>query len=95
MEKGEYVLVVIINYTDSADSVDTLEGVTAELYRAPYLPGSESNNMSWQAETSLMHSQADDIGNIVFKAVPVGEYVLIVHVPESDLIVEDLTLEEE
>jgi len=51
--------------------------------------------MSWQAETPLMRSQADDIGNIVFKAVPVGEYVLIVHVPESDLIVEDLTLEEE
>lgn len=92
VEKGEYVLMVIISYTDSADSVDTLEGVTAELYRAPYLPGSESNDMSWQAETHLMRSQVDDIGNIVFRAVPVGEYVLIVHVPESDLIIEDLTI---
>jgi hypothetical protein len=48
--------------------------------------------MSWQAETPLMRSQVDDIGNIVFRAVPVGAYVLIVHVPESDLIIEDLTI---
>jgi hypothetical protein len=95
MEKGEYVLIVIISYTDSADSVDTLEGAKAELYRAPYLPGNESNDMSWQAETPLMRSQVDEIGNIVFNAVPVGEYVLIVHVPESDLIIEDLTIGEE
>ena len=95
VRKGEYVLMVIISYTDSADSVDTLEGVAAELYPTSYPSGSESNDMSWQAETPLMRSQVDEIGNIVFRAVPVGEYVLIVHVPESDLIIEDLTIGEE
>jgi hypothetical protein len=93
VEQGEYILMVIISYVDSAESVDSLEGVAAELYRAPYPPGSEGNDMSWQAETPLMRSQVDDIGNIVFKAVPVGEYVLIVHVPESDMIIEELTIE--
>jgi hypothetical protein len=35
----------------------------------------------------------DDLGNIVFKPVPAGEYVMIVHLPGRELVVEGLTIE--
>ncbi len=96
-EKGEYILMVIVTHTDSAESVDTLEGIAAELYRTPepQVPGSKSSDMSWQAETPLLRSQVDAMGNIVFRAVPVGEYVLIVHLADRELIIEELTIEQE
>jgi hypothetical protein len=89
-------LIVLVTHTDSVEGVGTIEGLAAELYRRPepQASGTESSGLSCQAEIPLLRSQVDDIGNIVFRAVPEGEYVLIVHVPESDLIIEELTIEQ-
>lgn len=93
--KGEHILMVIV--TDTAESVDTLEGAAAELYQADvvHVPGSKSNDLSWQAKTPFLSSQVDDIGNIVFSTVPVGEYVLVIHLADRELIIEELTIEQE
>jgi hypothetical protein len=93
-EKGEHILIIIPTFTDSTQSVDTLEGALADLYRVsePHVPGGKSNDMILQAGVPLLRSQVDEIGTITFQAVPAGEYVLIVHVPESDLIIEELII---
>ena len=96
-EMGEYILMDIVIPTDSEESEDTLEGIAAELYciPEPQMAVSKSSDMSWQAEKPLLRSQVDDNGNILFRAVPVGEYVLVVHLADRELIIEELSIEQE
>ncbi len=82
---GEYMLLGII--TDPTESIEAFEGMAAELY--PARGGKDSS----RAEKPLLREQVDDLGNIVFSAVPVGEYVMIVHLPEREMIIEGLTIE--
>jgi len=82
---GAYMLLGII--TDPTESIEAFEGMAAELY--PARGGKDSN----RAEKSLLREQVDDLGNIVFSAVPVGEYVMIVHLPSREMVIEGLTIE--
>jgi hypothetical protein len=87
---GEYILLGIITSTDSEERVDAFEGVKAELYLAP---GPLANEGDSESEKPLLTAQVDDLGNIVFKPVPIGEYVMIMHLPDQELIIEGLTIE--
>jgi hypothetical protein len=88
--RGDLVLLGILTSADVDESIETLTGVPAELYAAPW-PG---EGFSRQAEyPPLQHSQVDDMGNIVFKSVPVGEYFMVIHLPGREMIVEGLTIE--
>ena len=86
---GEYMLLGIM--TDPTKSVEAFEGITAELYRAP---GPIATDGAEAGAIPLQSTQVDDLGNIVFSAVPVGTYVMIVHLPERELIIEDVTIED-
>jgi hypothetical protein len=35
----------------------------------------------------------EDLGNIMFTAVPVGQYVLVIHLPGCELVFEELSIE--
>src|SRR5258708_17554941 len=85
---GEPMLLGILTSTDPAESVDALEGVPAELYNAP-LP---VNGDEPSAEP-LLRTQADDLGNIVFKPGSPGAYALITHLPNREMIIDGLTIE--
>lgn len=88
--RGDIVLLGILTSADADESVEALTGVAAELYAAPW-PG---ETFSGQVECPpLQHSQVDDLGNIVFKSVPVGEYFMVIHLPGREMIVEGLTIE--
>jgi hypothetical protein len=88
--RGDLVLLGILTSADADESIETLTGVPAELYAAPW-PG---ETFSGQVEyPPLLHSQVDDMGNIVFKSVPVGEYFMVIHLPDREMIVEGLTIE--
>jgi anti-sigma factor RsiW len=88
--RDELVLLGILTSTDADEDVEELTGVPAELYAAPW-PG---ENFCGQAEyPPLQHSQVDDMGNIVFKSVPIGEYFMVIHLPGREMIVEGLTIE--
>lgn len=88
--RGDLVLLGILTSADADESVEMLTGVLAELYAAPW-PG---ESFSGQAEyPPLQHSQVDDMGNIVFKSVPVGEYFMVIHLPGREMIAEGLTIE--
>ena len=93
---GEFMLLGILTSTDPAESVEALERVVAELYPAPGPVQHTSTNGDSSKKavvTPLLSTQVDDLGNIVFRPVPAGEYVMIVHLPGRELVVEGLTIE--
>ncbi len=85
---GEPMLLGILTSTDPTESVDALEGVPAELYNAPLnVDGDEPS------AAPLLHTQVDDLGNIVFKPVSPGAYVLIIYLPNREMVIDGLTIE--
>jgi hypothetical protein len=91
----EYALLVIITSIHSAETANAFAGLAAELYCAPdpiALSG-EGDKEDKLAETPLVYAEIDDIGNIVFSSVPAGKYILVVHLPERELVIEDLIIE--
>jgi len=82
---GAYMLLGII--TDPTQNIEAFKGVPAELFPAAW--GKNDNKV----EKPLLREQVDELGNLVFSAVPVGEYVMIVHLPGRDMIIEELSIE--
>ncbi|TMC86783.1 MAG: hypothetical protein E6J22_18530 [Chloroflexi bacterium] len=92
---GDYALLVIITSIHSAETANAFAGMAAELYSAPdpIASGDEGDKEDKQAETPLVCAEIDDVGNVVFSGVPAGKYILVVHLPERELVIEDLTIE--
>lgn len=86
---------VIITSIHSAETANAFAGMAAELYSAPdpIAHSGEGDKEDKQAETPLVYAEIDDIGNIVFSSVPAGKYILVVHLPERELVIEDLIIE--
>src|SRR5216683_7487167 len=82
---GEYLLIGSI--TDLAESIEAFAGSMAGLY--PAVDGKDIN----RAEKPLLREQVDDLGNIVFGRVPVGEYIMIVLLPDRELIIEGVNIQ--
>ncbi len=87
---GEHMLLGILTSVDPAESVEAFEGVPAELYTAPW-PAAVNGDKP--AAAPLLRTQVDDLGNIVFKPVPAGEYVMVIYLPNRELVIEGLTIE--
>ena len=88
--KGEHMLLGILTSIDPTEGVDTLQGVPAELYVAPWpLP----TNGDKPRALPFLRTEVDDLGNIVFKPVPAGEYVMVIYLPKRELIIEGLAIE--
>jgi hypothetical protein len=93
---GDYILLGILTSNDPSENVEALDGVAAELYISPGpLVESSANGTREKARevTPLLNTFVDDLGNIVFKPVPAGAYVMIVHLPGRELVIEDLAIE--
>ncbi len=92
---GEYTLLAIITSLYSAETANDFVGIAAELYAAPdaIALSREDDKEDERAETPLVCAEIDDIGNVVFSGVPAGKYILVVHLPERELVIEDLTIE--
>jgi hypothetical protein len=88
--KGEIILLGLFSSVNAEESVEDLEGVPVELHHIS-TPGVEQDKP--RQETLLMCTSIDDLGNIVFKSVPPGEYVLVVHMADSELVIKGLTIE--
>lgn len=84
----EHMLLGILTSTDLAENVDALEGVPAELYAAPL-----DVNGDKPTTAPLLRTQVDDLGDIVFKPVPPGEYSLIIYLPNREMVIDGLTIE--
>src|SRR5258708_14265104 len=64
---GEHMLLGILTSSDSAEDVDALEGVLAELHKAP-LP--VASNGTIPKTQPFLQTRVHHMGNIVFKPVP-------------------------
>ena len=84
------MLLGILTSSDAAEDVDALEGVLAELYHAP-LPVASNGTMP--KALPLLQTRVDDLGNIVFKPVPAGNYVMVISLPGREMIIDGLTIE--
>jgi len=71
----------------SPEQLQTLEGVGADLYHAPL-----SNTNEGEQQQPIMSTTVDDVGNFVFTAVSPGNYIVIIHLPDTELIVEGLSI---
>jgi len=88
---GAYMLLGILTSADASESVDAFEGIPAYLYATP---GPFAQDGDLNAEQPFRDTQVDDLGNIVFSDVPTGEYVMIVHLPDRELVIDGLTIED-
>lgn len=87
---GEHMLLGILTSNDPSEDVEALEGIEAELYTAPL---HFTGNGHGPRQTPFLLTQVDDMGNIVFKPVPQGEYVMILRLPGREVIIEGLSVE--
>ena len=83
---GEYLLLGILTSVNDADSVDAFEGSPADLYSI--------SDESDKVQTPIRTAAVDDLGNLVFNAVPTGQFTLIIHLPECEVVIEDITIEQ-
>jgi hypothetical protein len=87
---GEHMLLGILTSIDPAESVDALEGVPAELYIAPWPLAANGDK---PGTLPFLRTEVDDLGHLVFKPVPAGEYVMIIYLPNREVIIQDLSIE--
>mgnify|MGYP007135458732 CR=1 FL=1 len=87
---GDQLLLGILTSADSAESVDMFEGARAELYAGSLLANFEQP----PSQEPIRQTQVDDLGNLVFNAVPNGDYVLVIHLPDQDVVFEQITIEQ-
>lgn len=85
---GETILLGLFTSDDLDEALEEQEGVLVDLYSARDFPVAQNAN-----PMPVMSAKIDDLGNVVFKAVPFGEYVMLVHLPEREIVIEGLNIQ--
>lgn len=88
---GETMLLGLFTSTDTRQNTEAFEGCAVDLYPHPVAEQAMQNG---QATTPLLTTKVDDLGNIVFKAVPIGIYSLLVHLPDIEITIEGINVEQ-
>lgn len=89
---GETMLLGIITGTDPGTTIEAFDGAEVDLYPAPG-PLSEDANASVEAPAPLLSTEVDDVGNILLEPVPAGNYVMVVHLPDLEVVIEGLNID--
>ena len=88
---GEHMLLGILTSSAPSEDADALQGVLAELHKAPLAVASNGTVPKTQP---FLQTHVDDMGNIVFKPVLAGTYTMIISLPGREMIIDGLTIEE-
>ncbi len=86
---GDYVLPGIMTGFDAEENVDAFTGVHANLYTMTEFTAADQNE---REPEPFLSTEVDDIGNFVFSPVPGGRYVMMICLPEAELVIKDITL---
>ncbi|MBV9689819.1 MAG: hypothetical protein JO202_08910 [Ktedonobacteraceae bacterium] len=94
---GDNLLLGVFSNAYAVSETETFEGFVVKLYRTTdfqLLQDLRAGSSTTQeySDMPLRTTQIDDLGDIVFTAVPAGEYTMVVHLPDSDIIIEDLSV---
>jgi hypothetical protein len=92
---NETMLLGIITSTAPTEAVDAFEGTPVDLYRAPGPPVAESDGDQKDEETAppLLSTEVDNVGNILLEPVPAGDYVIVIRLPDKDVVIKGLTID--
>lgn len=91
---GDIMLLGLFTSSDPDESVDAFEGADAELYTSPgptNLPDLALHD--GRPPQPLMKTTVDDLGNLVFKSISPGDYVMLVRLFDSEIVIEGLHIE--
>jgi hypothetical protein len=72
-----------------------LEGAAVDLYDATpprAITESEPSDTHKEQHQPVLSTTLDDLGNFSFAAVPPGSYLVIIHLPDTELVVEGLRI---
>ena len=89
---GEIMLLGLFTSTDPHQDIEAYEGCSVDLYTHPVVLA-EHARQNGHAAKPLLSTHVDDLGNIVFKAVPPGVYTMLVHLPDAELSIEGINIE--
>ena len=89
------MLLGIITSADPDTSAAAFEGVPVDLYQAPgpLVAESAGDRLTEETVTPFLSSQVDDVGNILLEPVPAGNYVMIIKLPDQEVIIEGLNID--
>jgi hypothetical protein len=90
---GETILLGLFTSDDLDEALEEQEGVPVDLYSARDFSIAHDANVQATDSMPVMTAPIDDLGNVVFKAVPFGEYVMVVHLPAREVVIEGLSIE--
>lgn len=91
---GETMLLGLFTSVNPNESIEFFEGVPVDLYGAsdPLIDQGGNDSKDEKVVVPVMSGQVDDLGNLVFKAVPMGKYVMIIRLPDTELVIKDLSI---
>jgi hypothetical protein len=87
---GEQILLGILSGVNSAERADIFEGAEAELYAGSALDDIKRQTLP----TPIRRTQVDDLGNLIFYNVPYGKYTLVIHLPDHEVTIEQVNIEQ-
>jgi hypothetical protein len=87
---GDTILLGILTNVDSEKDTNLFDGANSVLYAGPFLPKQDPLAESEPVLSTLV----DDLGNFAFSSVPAGEYTLVIHLPDQDIIIEQIIIEQ-
>jgi len=89
---GENILLGLFTSTAPNQDIEAFEGCLVDLYTHPIAPEEQARHNGRIAKP-LLSTHVDDLGNIVFKAVPLGVYIMLVHLPDTELTIEGINID--
>jgi len=95
---GETMLLGLLTSANSEESIDAFEGANVELYSSsspeprPNGNGHSHGSLTDYKAKPILSTIIDDLGNIVFKSIPAGEYTMIIYLPDSEVVIEALNI---
>ncbi len=97
-QQGDIFLLGLLSSINGAEHIELLMGTKVELYvahnsvsffaRGEYVP--DFTNPKVQGP--FLTTQVDELGRIVFKSIPPGLYLMIIYLPETEVVIEELNI---
>lgn len=81
---GDIMLLGIVTSSDDTEMVNAFEGMTVELFH--------SADGKTEDTTPFLTTQVDDVGNILLEPVLADTYMMLLHLPGRDVVIEDLDI---
>ncbi len=90
---GEIMLIGIITSSNAMAKVSDFQGSKVHLY---YSPGPlEENSQSVETADSLLSTEVDGGGNFTLEPLPMGSFVMLIRLPNQEILIGEFTVNQE